>query len=231
MRARIPLILLATAMAVSPLARSAGPVATPDRSVEPVILTGQQFPSWSAGPDPTLREPQIADDSLTHKQSQCYHPGDNPYDPKDNGDHNCYQPSRIPNNPREGEPVDRLLGYRWDGKKFVQIPFQVDQKWTRYITNNASGFAIYSAADQETSYAWDREGFRYTGDQSEYVPGGNPCLAEPARVKDASGHWVMGPSTTADPVKGLDDNDELVFMASDAGGQAPPGTPLPSGIA
>src|SRR2546427_674624 len=83
---------------------------------------------------------------------------------------------------------------------------QVDERWTRYITNNASGFAFYSAADQETTYAWDTERFRYSGDQSEYAPGGNPCLSEPARVKNASGRWVMGPSTTADPVKGLDDN-------------------------
>ena len=29
-----------------------------DRSVEPVVLTGSLFPSWSAGPDPTFREPQ-----------------------------------------------------------------------------------------------------------------------------------------------------------------------------
>jgi len=233
MRVRSLLLVLAVIATIAPVARAAGPVATPDRSVEPVVLTGQQFPSWSAGPDVTLREPQIADDSATHKQSQCYQPGSNPYDPKDNGDHNCYQDSRIPRNPNVGAPVDRLLGYRWDTKhsRFVQIPFQVDEKWTRYITNNASGFAFYSAADQETTYAWDTERFRYSGDQSEYVPGGNPCLSEPARVKNASGRWVMGPSTTADPVKGLDDNDELVFMASDAGPQAPAGTPLPAGIA
>ena len=37
----------------------------------------------------------------------------------------------------------------------------------------------------------------------------------------ASGRWVMGPSTTADPVKGLDDNDELVFFETTApGGEA-----------
>ena len=233
MRARSLLAVLAVIATIAPVARAAAPVATPDRSVEPVILTGQQFPSWSAGPDVTFREPQIADDRAGHKQSACYNPGQNPYDPTDNGDHNCEQPSRIPNNPNVGAPVDRLLGYRWDTKQsaFVQIPFQVDQKFTRYLTNNASGFAFYSAADQETTYAWDREGFRFTGDQSEYVPGGNPCLAMPARVKDKNGSWVMGPSTTPDPVKGLDDNDELVFMASDAGPQAPPGTPLPTGIA
>ncbi|MGZ4190594.1 MAG: hypothetical protein ACXVQ5_12240 [Actinomycetota bacterium] len=233
MRARAWFALAAVVAAVAPVARAAAPVASPDRSVEPVVLSGQQFPTWSAGPDITLREPQVADDRAGHKQSACSGQGSNPYDPTDTGDHNCYQPSRIPQNPRVGADVNKLLGYRWDAraKRFVQIPFQVDERWTRYLTNNASGFAFYSAADQETTYAWDREGFRYTGDQSEYAADGNPCLSEPARVKDANGNWVKGPSTTADPVKGLDDNDELAFMASDAGSQAPAGTPLPKGIA
>src|ERR1051326_6905237 len=98
-------------------------------------------------------------------------------------------------------PYTTLFRSRWDAKhsRFVQIPFQVDERWTRYLTNNASGFAFYSAADQETTYAWDREAFRFTGDQSQYVPGGDPCLSQPARVKDPSGRWVKGPSTTADP--------------------------------
>jgi hypothetical protein len=81
MRPRGLLPVLAVIITIAPVARAAGPVATPDRSVEPVILTGQQFPSWSAGPDVTLREPQLADDSGTHKQSSCYKPGSNPYDP------------------------------------------------------------------------------------------------------------------------------------------------------
>ena len=105
MRARSLLPALAVIVTIAPLAHAAAPVSTPDRSVEPVIVTGQQFPTWSAGPDITLHEPQVADDSGTHKQSICYQPGSNPYDPKDNGDHNCYQPSRIPNNPRVGAPV------------------------------------------------------------------------------------------------------------------------------
>ena len=82
MRTRSFVLALATIAAVAPVSHAAAPVSTPDRSVEPVVLTGQQFPSWSAGPDVTLREPQIADDSATHAQSQCYQPGSNPYDPK-----------------------------------------------------------------------------------------------------------------------------------------------------
>src|SRR4051812_41372139 len=33
----------------------------------------------------------------------------------------------------EGTPTNRILGYRWDGNKFVQIPFQVDEVFTRYL--------------------------------------------------------------------------------------------------
>jgi hypothetical protein len=37
-------------------------------------------------------------------------------------------------------------------------------------------------------------------------------------------------AVASDPVKGLDTNDELAFMARDAGERAPAGAPLPSGV-
>ncbi|MCA1694864.1 MAG: hypothetical protein LC749_09085, partial [Actinobacteria bacterium] len=113
-----------------------------------------------------------------------------------------------------GTPIDRLLGYSWDGSRWKQIPFQVDEMAVRYLSNNNSGFAFYSETDQHTTYIWDREAFRWT----ESDPN-DPCLAaEPT------------PAVTADPVPGLDTDDELVFMARDAGSQAEPGVPLPAGI-
>ena len=54
-------------------------------------------------------------------------------------------------------------------------------RWTRYLDNTESGFAVYSGNDQHTTYAYDREGFRYTSDQSQTIPGGDPCLPEPAK--------------------------------------------------
>jgi hypothetical protein len=242
MRLRSMLLLGALIASIAPAA-TAAPVASPtaqDRSVDPVLLTGASFPSWSAGPDPTFREPEYphnydtadVEESVPEElQSECYEPekNPNPYDPEDNGDHNCYQSSRLPHNPREGVDVHRLLGYRWNAasSSFEQIPFQVDERFTRYITNNGSGFAFYSGTDQETTFAWDREGFRYSSDESQYVPGGNVCLAAPAK---GSTIGEKGFATTPDPVKGLDDDDELVFMWSDASAQAPVGTPLPAGI-
>jgi hypothetical protein len=123
---------------------------------------------------------------------------------------------------RTGVPIDRLLGYRWNGNGFVQIPFQVDERFTRYLTNNVSGFAFYSGVDQYLTYAFDREGYRFTDNApgAECVPiarkdpryGGNRIDAEP------------------DPIPGLDDNDELAFMFRDTGEQAPGGAALPAGI-
>ena len=128
---------------------------SPLRDSEPVILTGANFPGWSAPANQTAQPPLI---DLTQCQS---------FD--DKCKHNNYatpaaDTSAASNASGLATPVDKLLGYRWDaaGKKFVQIPFQVDEVFTRYLDNSASGFAVYSGQDQHTTYAYDREGWRYT---------------------------------------------------------------------
>jgi hypothetical protein len=229
------------------------PTSAQNRSVDPVVLTGNQFPSWSAGPEIVAHEPGSPLNSSSvdqqgngpqQTQSDCYSPGSNPYDPSDNGDHNCVQSSRIPSenntagdaangvlNTNIGADVNRIVGYRWDSarQQFVQFPLQVDEKFTRFISNNASGFAFYSGVDQETNYAFDREGFRYTSDQSQTTAGGDPCIPEPAKGSPALN--AKGYSAQADPIRGLDDNDEVAFMWNDAGADAAPtGATLPSGI-
>jgi hypothetical protein len=264
------LVLLAVAALAGPLAAHAdispvrphakaaavpsAPTTAQDRSVDPVVLTGDKFPSWSAGPEVVAHEPGSPANSSTvgqegnepgPLQSQCYAPGSNPYDPSDNGDHSCVQDSRVPSanntagdaangvlNTSIGADVNRIVGLRWDDatQQFAQFPLQVDEKFTRFISNNASDFAVYSGVDQETNYAFDREGFRYTSDQSQTQPGGDPCVPAPAKGSPALN--TKGFSAQPDPIRGLDDNDEVAFMWSDAGtGQAPTGAALPSGIA
>ena len=210
------------------------PTKAQDRSVDAVVLTGAQFPKWSAGPEISFREPQVPTDydvadvqGKLPKQlrSDCYDPGQNPYDPGDTGDHNCDQSSRIPIRAlpgRTGVDVHSLLGYRWDGSRFVQIPFQVDERFTRYLTNNTSGFAFYSGVDQYTTYAFDREGYRYSDNDPT-----NPCLPIPRKDKAYGGKRIVA---EPDPIPGLDDNDELAFMYRDTGGKAPRGAALPAGI-
>jgi len=139
--------------------------------------------------------------------------------------HNYYaEPDAETGELTPGTPIDRLLGFRWnaDAGRWEEIPFQVDERFTRYLDNSASGFSPYSGQDQHTTYAYDgpndREGFRWYGQDPD-----SPCLARP--VAPAAGE--VGPS---DPGSGFDTNDEVAFMASDAGPAAPAGTPLPRGI-
>ncbi|MFN2615637.1 MAG: hypothetical protein ABR581_00780 [Thermoleophilaceae bacterium] len=174
------------------------------RDTEPVVLTGRDFGSWSARSNFTARLPLL---DLTECQT---------FDEK--CQHNHYAEPTVDSQdvaPQEGTPVDRLLGYRWDARTrhFRQIPFQVDEQFTRYLSNPASGFSHYSGEDQHTTYAYDREGFRYTRNSPD-----NPCLAQPDS------------QAATDPVRGLDDNDELAFMAGDAGPAAPSDEKLPHGI-
>lgn len=229
-------LVLPPALAAPPGPTSAS-VARDAFDASPIVLTGAQFPDWSAGPELTARAPQVPTDpgSFDSQQyqpgpirSDCYEASPAPdvngrVDPT-HGDHNCYQSSQLPVRTmpgRTGVPPASLRGYRWDGHRFVQIPFQVDTKWQHYISNNASGFGVYSGVDETTTYTFDREGFRFTTN-APFDPA-NPsvvCQARPAG----------GITTTPDPNQGLIDTDELAFMARDAGRSAPAGTALPAGV-
>jgi hypothetical protein len=161
-------------------------------------------------------------------QSDCYRaspaPDVNGWTDPDHGDHNCYQSSQLPVRTlpgRTGVDPASLRGYRWDGRRFVQIPFQVDTRWTRYLSNNASGFAFYSGVDQETTYTFDREGFRFTTNLPfDPADPSVVCRAQPVERKPA----------TPDPNPGLIDSDEMAFMARDAGRAAPGAAHRPRGI-
>ncbi len=108
-----------------------------------------------------------------------------------------------------GAPVEHLAAFRWDGERFVEIPVQVDEVMPYFLANPKSGFAFYSGTDEEYSYAWDVESWKKTAGTcyAEYPPGDGP---------------------TPDPVAGIDHDDEIVFMASDAGGLYP-GVDFPAG--
>src|SRR6266480_1299882 len=123
------------------------------RDTEPVVLTGKDFATWSARSNVTAKAPLTDLKDCQSFDEKCKH--------------NNYAQPEVDSQkvaPQEGTPTDRLLGYRWDAKKkrYVQIPFQVDEVFTRYLDNSASGFSVYSGEDQHTTYAFDREGFRYT---------------------------------------------------------------------
>src|SRR4051794_19298153 len=188
------------------------------RDAEAVVLTGKDFPGWAAAANATAKLPLV---DLTGDPAAGDPSGCTSFDAQ--CDHNHYAKPDVDSQdvaPQAGVPTNRLLGYRWNPKagksgKFVQVPFQVDEVFTRYLDNSASGFSVYSGEDQHTTYAYDREGWRYYAQDPA-----NPCGAVPAE----------GVKTTPDPVPGLDTNDEVAFMARDAGPAAPSTAALPKGI-
>lgn len=213
-----------------------GPVKVDTFGTQPVVLTGADFPGWTSGPEATARAPQAPTDYEVYDtqgsgpsqlRSDCYQskpqPDVNGATDASHGDHSCFQGSQLPvRTVLKGVPANSLLGYRWNGEKFVQIPFQVDTKWQHYISNNASGFAFYSGVDQMLTYTFDYEPFRYTSNPP-FDPA-NPtgvCQAEPPAGQ---------PASTPDPNAALIDTDEMAFMARDSGAQAPSTAALPKGI-
>jgi hypothetical protein len=209
---------LAAAVAALGVSPTVDPTVAAKHDADPVILTGADFPQWSARANFTVKIPStdLKDCSGTIDPSRGGSPND--WLVADEGcEHNTYAAPEVDTGHAlgTGTPTDQLVGYRWDAdkKEFVQIPFQVDELFTRYLQNSASGFALYSGQDQHTTYAFDREGFRYRTEDTA-----DPC------------HALPDGNVAADPVQGLDDNDELVFMARDAGAQAPAKATLPAGI-
>ncbi len=113
--------------------------------------------------------------------------------------------------PATGIPVAEIAAYRWSGTQFVEIPVQVDQMYPYCLSNPPSGFAVYSGTDLELTYAWDVESWKKIA---------GTC----------TGEFPAGVTSMSDPVPTLDNDDEIVFMASDAGSQAPVGAPQPAGV-
>jgi hypothetical protein len=108
----------------------------------------------------------------------------------------------VPPDAREGVAPEDVAAYRWDGERFVEVPVQVDERFPYFLANANSDFGMYSGTDEELSYEWDVESWLKTAGQ---------CEAQ----------YPEGVTATEDPVVTFDDDDELVFMASDAGAQAP----------
>ncbi|MDQ3981933.1 MAG: Ig-like domain-containing protein [Actinomycetota bacterium] len=175
---------------------AASPTDAPERSVEPVILTGAQLPGWAGPPAEGVAEPYPSGAAVGERDA-----------------HNGV----IAAPPAVGVDPDEIVAYSFDGERFHEIPVQVDERFPYFLANPNSDFGIYSGTDKELTYAWDTESWKKTAGR---------CEAEyPA--EDTS---KLKGFPTADPVPTVDADDEVVFMASDAGLQAdldvqgPPGT-------
>jgi predicted acyl esterase len=118
-----------------------------------------------------------------------------------------YPPTGFTGSPTAA-PVGDIVAFRRQDDRWVEIPVQVDERFPYFLANPNSDFGIYSGTDTELTYAWDREMWKAAGQ----------CFIDPASVLP-----------TPDPVRGLDDDDEVVFMAADAGDPASPVVPGPQG--
>ncbi|MDD5713262.1 MAG: PKD domain-containing protein, partial [Smithellaceae bacterium] len=114
---------------------------------------------------------------------------------------------------RAGVPVEQIVAYRWDSAadKFIEIPIQIDQRFPYFLVNSRSKSATWGGTDQELTYQWDSENWKKVY---------GTCTAQ---------YESSSMLATADPVATLDDDDEIVFMASDAGDQASADTHGPAG--
>ena len=97
-----------------------------------------------------------------------------------------------------------------------------------FLANANSTFSVYSGTDEELTYVWrssdDPSGYfgeevwgMTKGDCARaYDPNGWDNLDhEPANEEEIRNRGLTGP--VPDPIAGLDNDDEIVFMASDAG--------------
>ena len=191
------------------------------REVEAVVLTGAQLTGWSAVPAQGVPHPYPSGTGLA---SQCRSNGgpeafcnglgdalaDTPLDPEVRSAHNgsfIYPPAYVHGETQPvagGVPVEQIAAFAYTAEgSWHEIPVQVDERFPYFLANSRSDFGVYSGTDEELSYAWDVERWDPTDDPERQ------CFS-------------TAPRGTPDPVAGLDDDDELVFMARDAGVRAPP---------
>src|SRR5947208_5170402 len=155
-RRTVVVTLAALAVGASALAPALASVPTADptvpagRDVEPVVLTGASFPQWAAPAEVTAKAPSAAGGNCTGGNNTCTH--------------NTYEKPEVATGDKLGTGADvhKLLGYRWSGHKFTQIPFQVDELATRYLSNNASSFSFFRETDQHPTYVFHQEPYSST---------------------------------------------------------------------
>ncbi|MDQ4145219.1 MAG: Ig-like domain-containing protein [Actinomycetota bacterium] len=123
----------------------------------------------------------------------------------------------VPPDARSGAPIDQITAYSRQNGTWKEIPVQVDERFPYFLANYRSSFGPYSGTDKELTYEWDIESWKKTAGECEAT----------YPETDTSRHPGF---PSEDPVSTFDDDDELVFMASDAGEQVsteelgPPGT-------
>ncbi len=181
----------------------------------PVVLTGADLLPWAVPAEQSVHPGAVGGASCLAGSNGV--PG--PVASTEDCTHNTFEdPTLATGGVVAGPDVDLITAWRRTTTgEWEQVPVQVDEMAVRYLSNNNSGFAVYSETDRHTTYVFDREGFRFMGEHPD-----DPCLAAPTQE---------GVTMTPDGVPGLDTDDEIVFMARDAGPRAESQVGLPAGVA
>lgn len=216
-----PGVLLATiaalAIGVAPAASQEATPFTPERTAAPIILTGDRIPEWSR-----LAAQGVADPTPG--------PGLGELRSAHNGT------ITVPPDVRTGVPVDEIAAFAWTGSSWREVPVQIDERYPYFLANGRSDFGIYSGTDPELTYAWNPDAHSvgeeswkmFFGQCSSRYPTEDELdspLITPGLGESAADYLAAMP----DPVPGLDDDDEIVLDAADAGGVAPDLVPAPVG--
>jgi hypothetical protein len=211
-------------------AETTGPVAVA-RDSAPVVLTGAQIPAWSRAAAQGYAEPYPSGAKTTGDGKRTAHNGT----------------IVVPPDTRTGVDPGQVAAYAWvpagssGNAHWKQVPVQVDQRFPYFLANGRSDFSTYSGTDEELTYAWTNDSHD-VGEEAWKKMFGS-CAARyatsPQEVQQgiAAGFLNLGPQekpedylgAMQDPVPTLDDDDEIAFMARDAGAQAPSGQAAPTG--
>jgi hypothetical protein len=230
MRSRAVLLCAAAgALAAGSLypASAGSPVLPVVRDAAPVVLTGNQLPAWSAPAATGVAQPYPSGATAEYS-SQL--PGGFAVRTAHNG--------TILPVAKTGVPVDEIAAYSWTGSAWREVPVQVDERFPYFLANARSDFGVYSGTDQELTYAWGPT--KHSIGEEAWKKRFGACsarYASSAAEAAAAGFVTPGPQETmadythamADPVAGLDDDDEIALQARDSGEQAPSGTAAPRG--
>jgi hypothetical protein len=228
MRRTSLLLALALLPAMPAVAQSSpdAPVFSAARAAAPVVFTGAQIPSWSRLSAQGVAKPYPAGAKTTGDGVRNAHNGT----------------LVIPPDARTGVDPDRIAAYKWNGVEFEEVPVQVDQRFPYFLANGRSDFSVYSGTDEELTYAYAPDGHasgeeawkKVFGDCSaRYATAAEnaslPSYANPA--PSGSLDTVGYTGAMQDPVPTLDDDDEIVLMARDAGREAPATATQPDDVA
>jgi hypothetical protein len=219
------------------------------RDAEPVVLNGSQIPDWAqpaatgvAAPYPsgTSDESDSGEPAVPGKGLRSAHNGTLVVPPAD--------PAILKIDPNQ------VAAYSWANGAWKQVPVQVDEMFLNFLANGRSSFGIYSGTDQELTYAWGQDAHDI-GQESwkrmfpsplvDPAPADGACTARVAQSLAAvnaaikAGLITLGAgekpqdylASMKDPQKWFDTDDQLSFMAGDAGAAAPLKAAPPPGTA